>query len=99
MFNANNPDGLLASAAAKAQLGSTEQAIHDQDVLVDAAVDDLRFALGAYDEDRRQLALHGTNRPELLGQNVSNGCVRMANESIDQVMALAPLGTPVTIVA
>ena len=46
-----------------------------------------------------QIALHGTNRPELLGQNVSNGCVRMANESIDQVMALAPLGTPVTIVA
>lgn len=46
-----------------------------------------------------QIALHGTNRPELLGQNVSNGCVRMANESIDQVMLLAPLGTPVTVVA
>ena len=46
-----------------------------------------------------QIALHGTNRPELLGQNVSNGCVRMTNDSIDQVIALAPLGTPVTIVA
>lgn len=46
-----------------------------------------------------QIALHGTNRPQLLGQNVSNGCVRMADESIQRVMALAPLGTPVTIVA
>ena len=46
-----------------------------------------------------QIALHGTNRPELMGQNVSNGCVRMPNDAINQVMALAPLGTPVTIVA
>ena len=46
-----------------------------------------------------QIALHGTNRPQLLGQNVSNGCVRMADESITAVMSLAPLGTPVTIVA
>ncbi len=46
-----------------------------------------------------QIALHGTNRPQLLGQNVSNGCVRMADESIRQVMALAPLGTPVSVVA
>ena len=49
---------------AKAQLGSTEQAIHDQDVLVNAAVDDLRFALGAYDEDRRHLALHNAARED-----------------------------------
>jgi hypothetical protein len=38
---AHDPDGLLAVAAAKAQLGRAEQAVDDQDVLIDAAVDDL----------------------------------------------------------
>lgn len=46
-----------------------------------------------------QIAMHGTNRPELLGQPVSNGCVRMTNENITKMVQLAPLGTPVTIVA
>lgn len=46
-----------------------------------------------------QIALHGTNRPQLVGQEVSNGCVRMRNETLDQLLTLAPLGTPVTIVA
>ena len=46
-----------------------------------------------------QIALHGTNRPELLGQPVSNGCVRMTDEAIVALSALTPLGTPVEIVA
>ena len=46
-----------------------------------------------------QIAMHGTNRPQLLGQNVSNGCVRMSNDAITRMMFLAPLGTPVDIVA
>ncbi|MCU1352043.1 MAG: ErfK/YbiS/YcfS/YnhG family protein, partial [Acidimicrobiales bacterium] len=46
-----------------------------------------------------QIAMHGTNHPELIGQNVSNGCVRMHNEDIIRVSQLAPLGTPVEIVA
>lgn len=46
-----------------------------------------------------QIALHGTNRPELLGQPVSNGCVRMANDTVTRLAELAPLGTPVQIVA
>lgn len=46
-----------------------------------------------------QIALHGTNRPELLGQPVSNGCVRMNNDTVAKMAALAPLGTPVDIVA
>jgi lipoprotein-anchoring transpeptidase ErfK/SrfK len=45
-----------------------------------------------------QLAVHGTNSPELVGQNVSNGCVRVPNDIIEQIAAQAPLGTPVTIV-
>lgn len=46
-----------------------------------------------------QIALHGTNRPNLLGQAVSNGCVRMDNASITKLVDLAPTGTPVKIVA
>lgn len=46
-----------------------------------------------------QIAMHGTNRPELLGQPVSNGCVRMTNDAITRMAELAPPGTPVEIVA
>ena len=46
-----------------------------------------------------QIALHGTNQPQLLGQPVSNGCIRMSNDTITRVETLAPLGTPVTVVA
>lgn len=46
-----------------------------------------------------QIALHGTNRPDLLGQPVSNGCVRLSNEAITALAWLAPTGTPVEIVA
>jgi lipoprotein-anchoring transpeptidase ErfK/SrfK len=46
-----------------------------------------------------QIALHGTNRPELLGQPVSNGCVRLSNDAIGRLAWLAPTGTPVEIVA
>lgn len=45
------------------------------------------------------IAIHGTNRPELLGQARSNGCVRIPNGIVAQLAAAVPLGTPVTIVA
>jgi lipoprotein-anchoring transpeptidase ErfK/SrfK len=46
-----------------------------------------------------QIALHGTYKPWLLGQPVSNGCVRMDNETITLLADTLPLGTPVTIQA
>jgi lipoprotein-anchoring transpeptidase ErfK/SrfK len=46
-----------------------------------------------------QIAIHGTNHPELIGQFVSNGCVRMNNDDVTALADLAPLGTPVQIVA
>jgi lipoprotein-anchoring transpeptidase ErfK/SrfK len=46
-----------------------------------------------------QLAVHGTNNPGEVGQNISNGCVRVPNDIIEQIAMQAPLGTPVTIVA
>jgi lipoprotein-anchoring transpeptidase ErfK/SrfK len=45
-----------------------------------------------------QIAIHGTNHPELIGQFVSNGCVRMNNDDVTTLAALAPVGTPVSIV-
>lgn len=46
-----------------------------------------------------QIALHGTNAPGLLGKSVSNGCIRMRNETITTVARTAPVGTPVQVVA
>lgn len=46
-----------------------------------------------------QIALHGWNNPNTVLGDVSNGCVRMVNEDIARVAELAPLGTPVQIVA
>jgi lipoprotein-anchoring transpeptidase ErfK/SrfK len=46
-----------------------------------------------------QLAVHGTNNPREVGQDISNGCVRVPNDIIMQLALQAPLGTPVTIIA
>jgi len=45
-----------------------------------------------------QIAIHGTNHPELIGGNVSNGCIRMNNDDIEALVPLAPVGTPVEVV-
>ena len=39
------------------------------------------------------VALHGTNTPEKLGTNVSNGCIRVPNEIITQLAETFPQGT------
>lgn len=41
--------------------------------------------------------IHGTNRPWLIGQMVSNGCVRMHNAHAEELFALVQIGTPVYI--
>jgi lipoprotein-anchoring transpeptidase ErfK/SrfK len=43
------------------------------------------------------VAIHGTNRPSLLGQPVSNGCIRVSNAAIQRIWRLAPTGTQVLI--
>ncbi|MGH1488899.1 MAG: L,D-transpeptidase [Acidimicrobiales bacterium] len=45
------------------------------------------------------IGIHGTNQPQYLGQDVSHGCIRVSNESITEMTALLPLGTPVSIVS
>ena len=43
------------------------------------------------------VGIHGTNSPSLLGQAVSHGCVRVANEAILRLRRLVPVGTPIRI--
>jgi hypothetical protein len=43
------------------------------------------------------VAIHGTNRPSLLGLPVSNGCIRISNAAVRRLWRLAPAGTPVLI--
>ena len=42
-------------------------------------------------------ALHGTNKPETIGQAVSHGCVRLRNDDIAVLYRTVPIGTPVYI--
>lgn len=42
--------------------------------------------------------IHGTTDPATIGQSVTSGCVRMRNEEVEELYALLPLGTEVTIV-
>lgn len=45
-----------------------------------------------------QVGVHGTNQPQLIGQAVSHGCVRLSNEDVRKLVDLAlPLGVPVII--
>jgi len=43
------------------------------------------------------VGIHGTNLPQLLGQAVSHGCVRVSNLTARHLRTLAPLGTPIWI--
>ncbi len=45
------------------------------------------------------IGIHGTNEPQLVGTDVSHGCIRLRNEDIEQLVGLIPLGTPVEILA
>lgn len=44
------------------------------------------------------LAIHGTDKPELLGQRVSHGCIRLANRDALRLFHNVQLGTEVVIV-
>ena len=43
------------------------------------------------------VGIHGTSMPQLLGQAVSHGCVRVSNATASALRRLAPLGTPIWI--
>ncbi len=41
--------------------------------------------------------IHGTSMPQLLGQAVSHGCIRVSNLTATKLRRYAPLGTPIVI--
>lgn len=41
--------------------------------------------------------IHGTDMPQLLGQAVSHGCIRVSNLTATKLRRYAPLGTPIVI--
>ncbi len=47
--------------------------------------------------NKPQYGIHGTIHPELIGQQVSHGCVRMHNEDVEELFDYIPIGTKVTI--
>lgn len=62
------------------------------------------FGLSAHSNVLKQFAggdgrvgLHGTNQPDLIGSNVSHGCIRLRNAAVRRLAKLLPLGTPVLI--
>lgn len=42
-----------------------------------------------------RIGIHGTNKPELLGEDISHGCIRMSNDDITKLAKTLPLGAPV----
>jgi hypothetical protein len=45
-----------------------------------------------------ELAIHGTDKPELLGRRVSHGCIRLSNANAIRLFHNVQIGTPVVIV-
>ncbi|WP_031516447.1 L,D-transpeptidase family protein [Desulfofalx alkaliphila] len=41
--------------------------------------------------------IHGTNDPSSIGREVTNGCIRLHNEHIEELFSLVNIGTPVHI--
>jgi lipoprotein-anchoring transpeptidase ErfK/SrfK len=42
--------------------------------------------------------IHGTNQPWTIGQAMSSGCIRMANEDVTHLYSVAGVGTKVVVV-
>jgi lipoprotein-anchoring transpeptidase ErfK/SrfK len=55
------------------------------------------YGTRALELSNTRFAIHGTNNPESIGQNVSHGCIRLNNEHAEEVYAMVPLFSPVHI--
>ena len=48
--------------------------------------------------DLKGYGIHGTVDPQSLGKSVTEGCIRMSNQDVEELYTIVPLGTEVTIV-
>jgi len=46
----------------------------------------------------RGYGIHGTWEPETIGKSVSQGCIRMNNEDVEELFKIVPIGTPVKLI-
>jgi lipoprotein-anchoring transpeptidase ErfK/SrfK len=53
--------------------------------------------LDQFDGGLPVIAFHGTNQPELIGTQASNGCIRMPNDVVAKLADALPAGTPIDI--
>ncbi len=53
----------------------------------------------SFDGGPGQIAIHGTDQPQVIGGYASHGCVRLTNPDITTLATQVPAGTPVDIVA
>lgn len=54
--------------------------------------------IGIWTDGKTQLGFHGTNQPELIGQAVSHGCIRMHNKDVTRLYSQVKPGTLVQVV-
>lgn len=52
----------------------------------------------AKDTDGRTYGIHGNNNPSSIGHYVTQGCVRMHNEKVEELFNKIPIGTKVKII-
>ncbi|MCA1320661.1 L,D-transpeptidase [Bacillus tianshenii] len=52
----------------------------------------------AEDSDGRTYGVHGTNNPDSIGRYVTQGCIRLPNEMVEQLFDHIPIGTKIWIV-
>lgn len=50
-----------------------------------------------FDGGPGQIAIHGTDQPNLIGEGVSHGCVRVTNAEVLRILDTVPTGSPVDI--
>ncbi|MDP8219092.1 MAG: L,D-transpeptidase family protein [Candidatus Theseobacter exili] len=48
--------------------------------------------------DKKGYGIHGTWEPDSVGQQSSQGCVRLRNSEVEEIFIIVPIGTPVEIV-
>jgi len=53
--------------------------------------------IGIWTDGKTRLGFHGTNEPDLIGQAVSHGCIRMLNKDVTALYEKVSVGTPVTV--
>lgn len=53
--------------------------------------------IGFWTDGKTQIGFHGTNQPELIGEAVSHGCIRMHNKDVVKLFEKVSIGTPVSV--